>query len=126
MTLKDKILFHQVHPAKLATDILAAVVSLYLLWRHELVWGLLVHFVPPPIASALVIRFAGLERFANASVGTYLRRYMTPAAQAARLIGDLIMVAGAWFHSPVAIIAGLLVIAVAWSYGLALDRWNGR
>src|SRR5262245_20556154 len=29
MTLKEKILFHQVHPAKLATDIIAAIVSLY-------------------------------------------------------------------------------------------------
>jgi hypothetical protein len=39
VTLKEKILFHQVHPAKLATDIAAAVVSLYFLWQHQLVIG---------------------------------------------------------------------------------------
>jgi hypothetical protein len=38
--------------AKLATDIAAAVISLYFLWQHQLVVGLAIHFIPPPIASA--------------------------------------------------------------------------
>jgi len=49
-------LFHQVHPAKLGTDVAAAIVSFYFLWRHELVLGLLLHFIPPPIASLIVMR----------------------------------------------------------------------
>ena len=61
MTLKEKLLFHQVHPAKLATDIGAAIVSLYLLWQQQLVLGLLTHFIPPPIGSAAVIRFAPIS-----------------------------------------------------------------
>jgi hypothetical protein len=52
VTLKEKVLFHQIHPAKLATDVGAAVISFYFLWQHDLVIGLLTHFTPPPIASA--------------------------------------------------------------------------
>jgi len=33
MTLRERILYHQIHPLKLGTDILAAVVSLPLLCR---------------------------------------------------------------------------------------------
>jgi hypothetical protein len=51
MTLKEKILFHQVHPGKLATDIAAAFISLYFFWQHDLIVGLPTHFLPPPIAS---------------------------------------------------------------------------
>jgi hypothetical protein len=99
MTLKEKILFHQVHPAKLTTDATAAVVSLYFLWQHELALGLLIHFVPPPLASAAVMRFARLERYKNAPVGAYLLRYMTAWAQAARLLGDLILVLRGFIRS---------------------------
>ena len=120
MTLKEKFLFHQVHPAKLATDIGAAIVSLYLLWQHQLVIGLLTHFIPPPIGSAAVIRFADLDSYKNSRLGAYLLRYMTPIAQAARLAGDLITVGAAWYQSFAGILFGLAVIAAAWSYGWVL------
>jgi hypothetical protein len=44
------LLLHQVHPAKLGTDITAAAVSTMLLWRHHLWPGLLVRYLPatPP------------------------------------------------------------------------------
>ena len=120
MTLKEKLLFHQVHPAKLATDIGAAIVSLYLLWQQQLVLGLLTHFIPPPIGSAAVIRFADLDSYKNSRLGAYLVRYMTPIAQAARLAGDLITVGAAWYQSFAGILFGLAVIAAAWSYGWVL------
>jgi len=120
VTLKEKFLFHQVHPAKLATDIGAAIVSLYLLWQHQLVIGLLTHFIPPPIGSAAVIRFADLDSYKNTRLGAYLLRYMTPIAQAARLAGDLITVGAAWYQSFAGILFGLAVIAAAWSYGWVL------
>jgi hypothetical protein len=118
MTLREKILFHQVHPAKLATDVLSAVISLYFFWQHQLVIALLAHFVPPPVASAMVTRFADLEPYKSSRLGAYLIRYMTPVAQAARLIGDLITIIAAWFHSPIGIAAGLILVLAAWSYGL--------
>jgi hypothetical protein len=120
VTLKEKLLFHQVHPAKLATDIGAAIVSLYLLWQHQLVLGFLTHFIPPPIGSAAVIRFADLDSYKNSRLGAYLVRYMTPIAQAARLAGDLITVGAAWYQSFAGILFGLAVIAAAWSYDWVL------
>jgi hypothetical protein len=122
VTLKEKLLFHQVHPAKLATDIGAALVSLYLLWQHQLVIGLLTHFIPPPIGSAAVIGFADLESYKNSRLGAYLVQYMTPIAQAARLAGDLITVGAAWHQSFAGILFGLAVIAAAWGYGLVRRR----
>jgi hypothetical protein len=122
MTIHEKILFHQVHPAKLATDILAAAVSLYLLWRHELVIGLLTHFIPPPISSFFVMRCVNLEPYKNSALGKYLVRYMTPTAQATRLAGDLICVGAAWLHSIPGVAAGLVLVLCAWLYGLPAYR----
>src|SRR6516165_4398281 len=116
MTLKEKILLHQVHPGKLATDILSSVVSLYFFWQHDLATGLLIHFVPPPIGSFLVIRFANLEPYQHSRLGAYLVRYMTPTAQATRLAGDIITIFAAWYHSTLGIVTGLALILCAWLY----------
>jgi hypothetical protein len=125
MNLKEKILFHQVYPAKLATDVLSAIVSLYFLWQHDLVTGLLTHYVPPPIASFLVIHLADFESYKNSRLGAYLMRYMTGTAQAMRLIGDLITVFAAWYHSALGITAGLVLILCAWLYGVPSFRRQG-
>jgi hypothetical protein len=117
MTLKEKILIHQVHPGKLATDIAAAFISLYFFWQHDLIVGFLTHFLRPPIASIAVMHFANLEGYKNSRLGAYLLRYMTPTAQATRLLGEIIMVFAAWFHSPIGIAAGLVIILAAWTYG---------
>jgi hypothetical protein len=39
-------LYYQIHPAKLATDIGAPLVSTYLMWRRRLVAAMLAAFVP--------------------------------------------------------------------------------
>ncbi len=116
-TLREKILLHQMHPAKLATDIAAAAVSLYFFWQHEFWLGLITHFVPPPVASALVMRFADFQRYKSSRIGAYLNRYMTPVAQAARLAGDLVTVFAAWFHSLLGIAAGIVIVIAAWTHG---------
>jgi hypothetical protein len=118
LTVNERILFHQVHPAKLATDIATAVVSLYFLWQHQFVVGLAVHFIPPPIASAAVLYFADLEPYKASGIGAYLARYMTLTAQATRLAGDLITVVAAWYQSRAGIVFGLAIILAAWAYGL--------
>ena len=122
MTAKEKILYHQVHPAKLAADIGAEIVSLWLLWDGWLVWGLIAHFAPAFIASGVLIRFGDFEATKNSPLGRYLDRYMTPAAQGARLAADLAMVAAAWFHQPIVIALGVAVVVTAWSYGLVRPK----
>jgi hypothetical protein len=51
----NPLLVHQVHPGKLAADITASVVSSALLWRGRLLCGLVVHYLVPPLGSALVL-----------------------------------------------------------------------
>lgn len=117
MTLRERALYHQIHPAKLATDILAEPVSLYFFWRHDLAIGLATHFLPPIIASALVMRLADLEPAKASPLGRYIGRHMTRTVEGARLAGDLVMVAGAWLHAWWLIAFGLAVVAGAWLSG---------
>jgi hypothetical protein len=49
MTLSDRILFHQIHAAKLVTDAIAAVLSLYYLWRRDLSLAIVAATVPPQL-----------------------------------------------------------------------------
>ncbi len=106
MRLAEKILYHQVHPAKLATDFGSAAVSLYFFWQHALALALLIHLVPPIAASLALIRFAPLESYEQSPVGAYLRRYMTRPFEALRLAGDSVMALGAWLHQPLTIALG--------------------
>jgi hypothetical protein len=117
MTLREKVLYHQIHPAKLATDILAGLASLYFFWNHQLWLGLAVHLVPPIVASALLTRFADLEPLRASPLGQYVGRYMTRTVEGVRLLGDLIMVVGAWMHLWWLIPLGVAVVAAAWLSG---------
>jgi len=69
MRQEEAVLYHQIHPAKLATDIAAAIISLVLLWEHRLALALVVMLVPSVVATALVIRFADLERLKASPLG---------------------------------------------------------
>lgn len=118
MRLKDRILLHEIHPAKLVTDIGSGVLCLYFLWQHRLQLAILFAAVPPLLASGLVLRFADLEALERTVLGAYVRRYMTPAMQAVRLCGFSAMALGAWYHSPLAILGGLGIVAGGWLKGV--------
>ena len=118
MTPKDKALYSQIHPLKLSTDILGAVVSLYFFWLHQLLPALALHFVPPLVASALLIRYADLAPLKESAFGRYVGRHMSRTIEGIRLFGDLVMIIGAWIHDVLLLSAGLLVIVGAWCSGL--------
>ena len=61
MTLKEKILYHQIHAWKLAANIGCEPVSLYFFWQHKFLPAVTTHFVPPIVASLLLIRYGDLE-----------------------------------------------------------------
>jgi hypothetical protein len=122
MTLKEKALYNQIHPLKLSTDILAAAVSLYFFWFHQPVPALILHFLPPVIASALLIRYADLEPLKETAFGRYVGANMTRTIEAIRLFGDLVMIVGAWMHDLLLIAAGVIIIAGAWGNGLLPSR----
>jgi hypothetical protein len=122
MTVRDRVLYHQLHPIKLATDVGSALGSLFLFWHHALVPGLLVLLLPPIAASGLLIRFADLSRTEFSPAGSYLRRFMTRRMELFRLLGMAGMVVGAWWHAPWLIGLGASLIAWGWAGGWAVDR----
>ena len=117
VTLSEKVLYHQIHPAKLATDISAEIVSLYFLWQHELVLGLILHFVPPVVTSAVLVPFGNFEVQKHSRLGRYISWHMTRAIEAIRFAGDIVAVFGAWFRLPALIAGGLLIVLLAWTSG---------
>jgi hypothetical protein len=117
MNLKEKYLYHQIHPAKLLMDVGAGIASLYPLWQHELGLALLIMLIPPLIASLLTMRYANLELYKESSFGKYVAEHMTPAVEAIRLAGMVLMAAGAWSRSFAMIILGAAAILGAWGSG---------
>ena len=117
--MKEKILYHQIHPLKLSADIGCEPISLYFFWHHDLALGLATHFVPPIAASLILILLADFEAIKRSRAGAYLRRNMTGTVEAIRFAGDIVMVLGAWFHQPLLIILGLAGVVLAWCSGIA-------
>ena len=118
LTRDQRVLVHQVHPAKLGVDIGTSVVSNALLWRRRLVAGLFVRYASPVVGSVLVLRFADVERLSSSRGGQYVLQHMPPAMVALRLAGDTLMAVGAWKHRPVWLAVGLLLVVLGWSDGI--------
>jgi hypothetical protein len=117
MDAREKVLYHQIHPLKLATDVGTAVIATVLLWRHELVAALLVGFVPSIAATALLVRFGNLEKLKESPLGRYVARSMTRAMEAVRFAGLAVSWTGAWWHRPAMVAAGAIVILTVWARG---------
>ncbi len=126
MTPREKRLYHQIHPLKLATDISAEIVSLYLFWKHRLLSGMLVLLVPPVIASTLIMRLANLEIYKQSALGSYIRQYMTPSSVALRILGTAITHTGAWFRKPALFPLGLVTVLLGWLRGALLSNMRTR
>ncbi len=118
MDLRERILYHQIHPLKLSADVVSGMAALFLLWSHDLTLGLLVAFLPPIAASGLVLRYADLERHRRSSFGRYMQRYMTGSTQGVRLVGNAVMMVGAWYHMAWALVLGLVLVLLAWLRGI--------
>jgi hypothetical protein len=124
-TPSERALYHQIHPAKLATDWAAGLVGAVLLWHHRLAAGLLWGLVPPVITSApfLLGWFdRTLTRYQASAMGRYVARSMTHAMEGLRLLGLAGLWVGAWERRPGFIAAGLALIVGAWLRGLL---WAG-
>jgi hypothetical protein len=118
MDFTEKVLYHQIHPAKLAADIASSFISTYLLWRRRFGLAMLIAFVPAILASALVLRYADLERLKQTPFGHYIGQFMNRRIEAWRFAGQIVMWVGAWYHQFWLIPAGLMAIIAAWMSGL--------
>jgi hypothetical protein len=126
LTLREKQLYHQVHPLKLATDISAAIVCLYFFWMHDLLAGILAMFVPPLVVSAIMVATMDFTWIKASVVGRYLKRSMTPAMEAVRLAGTVPMVLGAWYHIWWLLPLGLAITLFGWLRGLLFPPRSAR
>src|SRR5437879_934082 len=118
MDLRDKALYHQIHPLKLAVDVSMGLCSTWLMWRHDLRAALALAFLPSIVTSALMIRFMSFERQRDSRLGRYVARHMTRVAEAVRLSGQVIMWLGAWHRQLPVVVVGFLVIVLGWTYSL--------
>jgi hypothetical protein len=121
MTFRERVLYHQIHPAKLFADVSTALISIDLFWRHELVPGLIIALVPPVLVSAVLVREADLESYRASPMGTYLRRFMPPWVQTVRLFGVALAFYASWHHLPAGIYGGLTLVAVCWANGVVRE-----
>jgi hypothetical protein len=118
MDFGEKVLYHQIHPAKLAADVGGSLVSTYLMWRRRFAWAMLGAFVPAGLASALVIRYADLERRKRSRLGRYVHRYMDWRVSGWRSLGQIVMWVGAWYRIGKLIPIGFATVVGAWASGL--------
>lgn len=122
MNLKSKQLYHQIHPLKLLVDFSTAFVSLYFLWIHELVLGLIIAIIPSIVTSYLMLNFMDFVKQENSGLGKYVALYMSRKIEGMRFMGFIIMVIGAWYDYSIIIIIGLLLVVLAWMNGLIWPR----
>ena len=118
MDLSEKVLYHQIHPAKLAADVGGSLVSTYLMWRRRFVAAMLAAFVPAVVASVLVIRYADLEGRKHSRFGRYMHRYMDWRVSAWRFFGQVVMWVGAWHRVGELVPIGVAIVVAAWTAGL--------
>ena len=118
MQFAERVLYHQIHPLKLFTDWSTALVAAALLWSHHLIAALAVGFVPAIVVSAALLRWADLEPYRASRFGRYVGGFMTRGVEAARFAGLLPLWLGAWYRSPIAMVAGVVWIVACWLWGL--------
>ena len=118
MTMRERVLYHQIHPLKLFADFSSAIIAIDLLWQHALVSGLIIGLLPPMLVSFAIIQEVDLERYRRSGMGAYLRRYMTPTVQALRLFGVAVAFYAAWYHVPAGVVGGLGLVALCWANGI--------
>ncbi len=124
LSLSEKVLYHQIHPLKLATDISAGIASTWLLWEHEFLLGMLAAFLPAVGMSAVMLTWMDFERQRDSALGRYVAFHMTHVAVAVRFAGQIVMWIGAWYANVWMIVAGAAVVVLGWTY--SLPWWLSR
>ncbi|HEY4220975.1 MAG TPA: hypothetical protein VGO62_06525 [Myxococcota bacterium] len=120
MKIADRMLIHQVHPAKLLTDFATSFCSASLLWEQRWALAALVAFAPSFVVTALLVAFVDLEPWARTPIGRYVARFMTRKIEALRFAGQLVMWAGAVLHIAWLWPLGLMIVLYGWLCGLCL------
>ena len=122
--VRERVLYHQIHPLKLAVDVSGSLASTILLWKHSLLVGIVVTLLPSIAVSAAMLRWTDLRRQRTSAFGRYVAFHMTRVAEAVRFGGQIVVWVGAWAHSGPAVAGGIATIVFGWTY--SLPRWLSR
>jgi hypothetical protein len=122
MTLQQRMLYQQIHPAKLLTDFGTSFASAWLLWKGQYIAAAIVGLLPSIAITLWLARFADLERLRASWFGNYLTDHMPTNIVASRIGGQLLVWGAAISHVPWLIPLGYFVIILAWLNGL----WDPR
>lgn len=123
--VREKNLYHQIHPVKLATDWITGIFALILLWHHYIVGTLVIMFVPSIIVTIFIINYVDLSNQKASPFGKYISNNMTKSMEMIRFIGFVIAIFGAWFHFVSVIVVGIIVILLAWLQGVwRMEKWK--
>ncbi len=118
LTFRERVLYHQIHPLKPATDWATAFIAAWFFWRHDLMLGLVVGLVPPIVVTALLMRFANLAYLKETALGRYVALHMNRAMEAVRVTGLVIFWVGAWARQLWMLPVGVAVVLAGWMRGL--------
>ena len=118
MDFGEKVLYHQIHPAKLAADVGGSLASTYLMWCRRFVAAMLAAFVPAVVASVLVIRYADVEKRKHSPFGRYIGRYMDRRVEAWRFFGQVVIWVGSWHGVGKLVPIVWAIVVAAWTSGI--------
>jgi hypothetical protein len=117
MDFRERLLYQQIHPAKLLTDWCFGLLSFYVLWQQQLALGIVVAVVPAIVVSILVLQFADLYKYKKSRLGIYVHKYVNTESYATRLFGFVVGAGGAWYHMPLLVAVGIVLVALGWLVG---------
>jgi hypothetical protein len=120
VTHAERVLYQQIHPLKLLTDVTTSFASCWMLWQADWARAAGVAFVPSGVVTVLLLWRADLDAYKATPMGRYVARFMTSKATALRVTGQALMWAGAAAHMPWVIPLGFLIIVFGWMSGLWL------
>ena len=118
MTRAQRLLYHQIHPLKLLTDVASSFASTWLLWEKQWILAAVVGLGPSLVVTALLLWLADLEPLARTPMGAYVARFMTRKVEALRFSGQIVMWAGAAAHVVWLLPLGFMIVVFGWLRGL--------
>jgi hypothetical protein len=115
--LRDRVLYHQIHPAKLLVDWGTAVAAGALLWQHRALPALIVGLGSPLAISFVFLLGAAdrqLERLRTSYLGRTVAVHLAPDVNVLRLGGIGVLWGACWLHQAWLVLVGLAAILGGW------------
>ena len=98
VTLREKLLYQQLHPIKLGADAAALFIAAVLLWEQHLLRALVVAAALPLGASLVMLSSTAEETWARLRSGQHERLAVTAAIVCIRVAAMFAIWAGAWYY----------------------------